>query len=202
MPWPLGCVAFSPDLVLTGVQEAPAGFDARFSAIWRRYRYRLCDAPAALDPLRRRDTVLLKGALHLEAMNEAASALLGLHDFAAFCRRREGATTIRTLTAYRWERAVDGALEARVQADAFCHSMVRALVGAAVAVGQGRLSSADVRGILVGATRDPRVKVMPAHGLSLEEVAYPADDQLAARAAQARSRRENPVALGDPVTGG
>lgn len=191
-----------PDLALTGVREAPAGFDARFSAIWRRYRYRLCDDPAALDPLRRRDTVLLKGPLHREAMNAAARELLGLHDFAAFCRRREGATTIRTLTAYRWERAEDGTLEAEVQADAFCHSMVRALVGAAVAVGQGRLTPAEVGGILMGGTRDGRVKVMPAHGLSLEEVAYPADDLLAARAAQARSRRENPVAAGDSAAAG
>lgn len=191
-----------PDLVLTGVREAPAGFDARFSAIWRRYRYRLCDDPAALDPLRRRDTVLLKGPLHREAMNAAARELLGLHDFAAFCRRRKGATTIRTLTAYRWERAEDGTLEAEVRADAFCHSMVRALVGAAVAVGQGRLTPTEVGGILMGGTRDGRVKVMPAHGLSLEEVAYPADDLLAARAAQARSRRENPVAAGDSAAAG
>jgi len=183
-----------PDLVLRAVSVAPAGFDARFSAIWRLYRYRLCDEPGALDPLRRRDTVLVRGRLDVSRMNEAAAMLLGLNDFAPFCKRREGATTIRTLTAYEWTRLPDGTVEGTVVADAFCHSMVRALVGCVVPVGEGRVQPDFAGEVLRGGVRDPRVKVMPAHGLSLEEVGYPPDAELAARADQARATRSLPVA--------
>lgn len=174
------------------VSRAPDGFDARFSALRRRYRYRICDDPATLDPLRRYDTVLVRGPLDVPAMDAAARSLLGLHDFAAFCRRREGATTVRTLLDHRWERAVDGTVEATVVADAFCHSMVRALVGAVVPVGEGRLAVDVPREVLLGGVRDSRVRVMPPHGLSLEEVTYPPDDELAARAAESRVRRVLP----------
>lgn len=177
------------DITVAGVSEAAPGFDARFSALWRRYRYRLCDDPAVLDPLRRRETVLHPRALDADAMAAAAARLTGLHDFAAFCRRREGATTIRTLLRYEWTRVDDGHLEASVVADAFCHSMVRALVGAVVPVGEGREPAGWPEEVLRGGARDPRVKVMPAHGLSLEEVVYPGDDELAARAEQARATR-------------
>jgi tRNA pseudouridine38-40 synthase len=114
---------------------------------------------------------------------------VGLHDFAAFCRRREGATTVRTLIDYRWERRPDGVLEATVVADAFCHSMVRSLVGAVVPVGEGRRPVGWPAEVLRAAQRDPAVVVMPPHGLSLEEVVYPADDGLAARAREARAVR-------------
>jgi len=129
----------------------------------------------------------------VERMDRAAGSLLGLHDFAAFCRRREGATTVRTLLDYRWERGADGVIAGTVVADAFCHSMVRALVGAVVPVGEGRLDVGVPAAVLAGGTRDPRVRVMPAHGLSLEEVVYPADADLASRADMARSRRELPA---------
>jgi tRNA pseudouridine38-40 synthase len=181
-----------PDLTVRRVSRAPDGFDARFSALRRRYRYRICDDPATLDPLRRYDTVLVRGPLDVPAMDAAARSLLGLHDFAAFCRRREGATTVRTLLDHRWERAVDGTVEATVVADAFCHSMVRALVGAVVPVGEGRLAVDVPREVLLGGVRDSRVRVMPPHGLSLEEVTYPPDDELAARAAESRVRRVLP----------
>ena len=177
------------DVVVRAVSTAPLGFDARFSALRRRYLYRLCDRPSTLDPLRRRDTVLSRRPLDAAAMGEAARSLVGLHDFAAFCRRREGATTVRTLLDYSWGRAADGTLEATVVADAFCHSMVRALVGAVVPVGEGRRPATWPRDVLLSGTRDPGVVVMPAHGLSLEEVSYPAADQLAARAAEARAIR-------------
>ena len=185
-----------PDLVLRAVSVAPAGFDARFSAIWRRYRYRLCDEPGALDQLRRRDTVLVRWRLDVSRMNEAAAMLLGLNDFAPFCKRREGATTIRALTAYEWTRLPDGTVEGTVIADAFCHSMVRALVGCVVPVGERRVEPDFAGEVLRGGVRDPRVKVMPAHGLSLEEVGYPPDAELAARADQARATRSLPVAEG------
>lgn len=177
------------DVVVRSVTRAPGGFDARFSATMRRYSYRICDRPGTLDPLRRRDTVLLKEELDVEALNAAAGHLMGLHDFAAFCKKREGATTVRTLLDYRWERVADGTVEGTVVADAFCHSMVRALVGSVVPVGLGRADVGFPQEVLTARTRDPRVRVMPAHGLCLEEVSYPADADLAARATEARATR-------------
>ena len=140
----------------------------------------------------RHETAWWPHLLDPDAMTEAGAGLVGLHDFAAFCRAREGATTVRTLLELTWARRPDGVLEARVVADAFCHSMVRALVGAVVAVGEGRYPPSWPAEILAERRRSPRVRVMPAHGLCLEEVTYPADGLLAERAAQARSRRSLP----------
>ena len=177
------------DVVVHRVSAAPDGFDARFSATSRRYLYRIADSDATHDPLRRRDTVWLRHPLDLDAMNEASASLLGLRDFAAFCKKREGATTVRTLLAYEWTRDGDGVLLGTVRADAFCHSMVRALVGAVVPVGHGRRPAEWPVEVMTAAVRDPGVAVMPAHGLSLEEVTYPADSELAARAQEARNVR-------------
>jgi len=178
------------DVVVSAAVVAPEGFDARFSAVWRRYEYRVADTAADHDPLDRHRTVWYPRELDLAAMNTAAGALVGLHDFAAFCKPREEATTIRTLQAYRWRRREDGVLIAELQADAFCHSMVRALVGACVAVGEGRLEASAPGALLAARERTSAFKVMPAKGLVLTEVGYPADDELAARAAQTRARRE------------
>jgi tRNA pseudouridine38-40 synthase len=180
------------DVRVHAAAPAPPGFDARFSALHRRYAYRLCDRPAGVPPLRRRDVVAWPRALDAAVMNEASAALLGLHDFAPFCKRREGATTIRTLLEYGWGRDGDGFVVARVVADAFCHSMVRALVGAVAAVGDGRRPTHWPRDVLAAAVRDPGVAVAPPHGLVLEHVAYPPDAELAVRAAAARSRRVLP----------
>lgn len=177
------------DITVRSVSVAPPGFDARFSALSRQYRYVICDDAAFLDPLSVRSTVVHPRALDVEAMDAAASLLLGLRDFAAFCKKREGATTIRTLLSYAWVRSSPGHLEATVVADAFCHSMVRALVGAVVPVGEGRVPVSFAADVLAGGVRDPRVKVMPAHGLVLEEVRYPAVAQLGARAEIARTTR-------------
>ncbi len=185
-----GIIGADADVVITHAERAPAGFDARFSAVWRRYEYRVADASAVRDPLERRRTVVVPRSLDVEAMDAAAGSLTGLHDFAAFCRPREGATTIRTLQAYAWRRAEGGVLVASLQADAFCHSMVRALVGACVAVGEGRLEASDPRGLLRTAQRTSAFKVMPAKGLVLTEVGYPDDAELEARAVQTRARRE------------
>lgn len=181
-----------PDIVVRAVTAVTDAFDARFSALRRRYTYRICDAAASLDPLRRRDTVVHKKPLDVAAMDAAAGGLVGLHDFAAFCKKREGATTVRTLLGYSWTRGADGILTGTVIADAFCHSMVRALVGSVVPVGEGRYAVGWPREILTAGVRDPRVSVMPAHGLCLEEIVYPADDELAARAEQARATRTLP----------
>ncbi len=179
-----------PDVVVRAASPVPDVFDARFSALQRRYTYRLCDRPHLLDPLRRHDTVVWRRALDAEEMDEASRSLVGLHDFAAFCRPREGATTVRTLLAYGWRRDVDGVLVGTVQADAFCHSMVRALVGAVVPVGEGRHPAGWPRQVLEARRRDPAVQVMPAHGLCLEEILYPeGETALAARDRESRAVR-------------
>lgn len=179
------------DVVVRDVRVAPPGFDARFSALSRHYEYRICDAVATRDPLRRRETVLLRDELDVAAMAEAAGGLLGLHDFAAFCRRRAGATTVRTLLAADPSRDAEGTVVIRVAADAFCHSMVRALVGALVAVGSGRQAVDWPAAVRAARQRDPRVRVMPPGGLTLASVTYPPDDQLAERAYVARRRRDS-----------
>ena len=181
--------ALPPDIRVRSIEVAPDGFDARFSALWRRYEYRICDDPAWADPLRRHDTLWNPRALDLGAMNEAASLLLGEHDFAAFCRRREGATTVRALRRLEWDRDADGVAAGCVVADAFCHNMVRALVGALLPVGEGGRPASWPAQVLAAAVRDPAVRVVPPHGLSLEEVRYPDPGQLAARAALTRRVR-------------
>jgi tRNA pseudouridine38-40 synthase len=182
--------ALPPDLRVRAVAAAAEGFDARFSALWRRYAYRVCDDPARADPLRRNDTLWQPRPLDLGAINEAAALLLGEHDFAAFCRKREGATTVRALRRLDWARDADGTAVGCVVADAFCHNMVRALVGALLPVGEGSRPVSWPSQVLAAAVRDPGVRVVPPHGLSLEEVGYPAPDQLAVRAALTRRVRE------------
>ncbi|HWM33665.1 MAG TPA: tRNA pseudouridine(38-40) synthase TruA [Pseudolysinimonas sp.] len=183
-----GIAGLDSDVQVFRSAEAPAGFDARFSAVWRRYEYRIADAAALRDPRRRSHTVWHPRELDVDAMDAAAGALLGLHDFASFCRPREGATTIRTLQEFGWHRDEDGVLIARLQADAFCHSMVRALVGACVDAAPDVVTLRDAR------VRTSAFKVMPAKGLTLVEVGYPPDDELAARAEQTRGRRSLPDA--------
>lgn len=178
-----------PDVAVHRTAEAAPGFDARFSAVWRRYEYRVADLATAYDPLERARTTTVKAHLDVAAMDAAARSLRGLHDFAAYCKWREGATTIRTLLEFGWRRDDLGILVANVKADAFCHSMVRALVGACVAVGEGRLDAADVARIRDEGVRTAAVKVLAARGLTLTEVGYPADDLLAARAEQTRAHR-------------
>jgi tRNA pseudouridine38-40 synthase len=177
------------DVRVRGVRVAPEGFDARFSASCRRYAYRVADDPTLLDPLVRREVLVWPRRLDLDAMNAAAAALLGEHDFAAFCKRREGATTVRALLELSWARDPAGLAVATVLADAFCHHMVRALVGCLLVVGEGRRPTDWPAEVLARAERDPRVAVVHAHGLTLEEVGYPADEGLAARAEESRRVR-------------
>ena len=184
-----GIAAPEGDVVVTRASVAPDGFDARFSPLWRRYSYRIADADAPRDPRRRGHTVWHPTRLDPAAMERGALRLLGLHDFATFCKPREGATTIRTLQEFRWDREPDGVLVARLQADAFCHSMVRAMVGATIAVGEGRFGADRLEELRVAETRTSEFKVAPAKGLTLTEVGYPADEELAARATQTRARR-------------
>ena len=177
-----------PDVRVHSAVAAPAHFDARFGALWRRYRYRICDAEYGAPALRRVDTVGWKRALDAGAMHEAGQRLLGLNDFAAFCRRRDGATTIRSLQRLDVLRTGD-LIELTVQADAFCHSMVRSLVGALAAVGEGVQPPDWPAGLLSRDRRADEVTVAPPHGLTLLAVGYPAEAELAARAAETRAVR-------------
>ena len=177
------------EIRVAGADVAPPGFDARFAALWRRYAYRVSDHQAGVSPLRRHDVLDHRRRLDVAAMDSAAANLLGLNDFAAFCQRREGATTIRTLLDYSWRRDPDGLVVAHVRADAFCHSMVRALVGALLPVGEGRRAPDWPLQLLRAGVRSSHVSVVPPHGLPLEEVAYPPPEGLAARVAEARNTR-------------
>ncbi|MEV7612231.1 tRNA pseudouridine(38-40) synthase TruA [Streptomyces sp. NPDC089799] len=180
------------DVRVWRVAEAPSGFNARFSAIWRRYAYRVGDHKGGVDPLLRGHVLWHDWPLDVAAMNEASRALLGEHDFAAYCKKREGATTIRTLQQLSWERDGDGIVTATVRADAFCHNMVRSLVGALLHVGDGHRPVDWPGKVLAAGVRDSSVHVVRPHGLTLEEVGYPADELLAERSRQARNLRTLP----------
>ncbi len=178
-----------PDVRVRRAEPASPGFDARFSALSRTYRYRVADGAHLVDPLRRHDVLSWPRPLDLDAMQAACWPLLGEHDFAAFCKRREGATTVRRLLQLGWRRDPEGLLELTVQADAFCHSMVRSLVGALLAVGEGRRAPGHPGSLLTLGRRADAVAVAPPHGLVLERVEYPPDDELLARQSVTRNLR-------------
>lgn len=180
------------DIVVRSACRAPAGFDARFSAIARQYEYRVSDSLATRSPVRRHDVLWLpEGELDLDAMHRAAQSLLGEHDWLPFCRPRAGATTVRTLQRFEWRRDAGDAV-ALVRADAFCHHMVRSLVGACLWVGSGRRPETWPADVLAAGVRDSAVQVSPARGLTLHKIFYPPDDQLAAQAQMSRRLRVLP----------
>ena len=180
------------DIAVIATTSAPEGFDARFSALWREYSYRLTFTRDPLD----RHFALTHEPVDLGRLNEATQVLLGERDFTAFCKARPGATAIRTLQEFRWEpwRGETGANGARawVRADAFCHNMVRSLVGATLAVGTGRRTVQWLREVAASEQRSSQVHVAPAHPLILEGVGYPQASELGARARQARAVRTLP----------
>jgi tRNA pseudouridine38-40 synthase len=177
-----------PDLRVRAVTAAPARFDARFSALRRHYRYRIGTAAWGVEPADRRFVLARRRTLDVGAMTLAAQALLGLHDFHAFCRPREGATTIRDLQSLD-VRPVGDEVRIDVTADAFCHSMVRALVGSLLVVGELRGPAARPGELLAAGERTSAVPVVPPHGLTLRQVDYPSDRELADRSAQTRALR-------------
>jgi tRNA pseudouridine38-40 synthase len=177
------------DIRVNKVSIAPAGFDARFSAINRRYRYRLADQSAEKNPLESRFTLETYGHLDVAAMNESGQVLLGLHDFASFCKPREGSTTIRELQEITVKRVANGVVEIEIQADAFCHNMVRSIVGALIGVGQGKADAAKIKELLEKTNREGSFKVVAPHGLQLMAIGYPADELLASQAREARNLR-------------
>ena len=178
------------DIRINKIQIAPPAFHARFSALRRYYEYRILDENKVIPPLARFNTASWYRPLDVDQMNHASALLLGTHDFAAFCKYREGATTIRTLETYQWRRDREGYLVADVVADAFCYSMVRNLVGAIVCVADGRKESDWISTLLENKERVSDSLVFPARGLSLYRVDYPDDAELLERAAKTIARRE------------
>ena len=170
------------DVRIMLITDAPPGFHARFSALRRKYVYKILDNNDVIAPHSRFDVAPWYRPLDVDRMNEASALVLGHHDFAAFCKFREGSTTIRTLEKYDWVRSPEGLLVADVVADAFCYSMVRNLVGAVVCVADGRQDPSWISELLANKTRVSDSLVFPARGLTLYQVDYPTDDQLLERA--------------------
>jgi len=191
------------DVVVRRATPAAEGFDARFSALRRRYTYRIADDAALRDPLRRRHVLWTRKPLDVAAMDDAVRPLMGVRDFASYCKPRPGATTIRELQRIAWERPADGPdaglAVAHVVADAFCHNMVRALVGASIAVGEGRRPTSWPADLLASRRRDAGVFVVPPEGLCLEEITFPPDAELAARADAVRAKRMDEDVWDEPV---
>ena len=170
-------------------EPAAPGFDARFSALYRRYRYQISDDFAPKDPQQMRYVLNLTYGLDPQAMNEAAQLLIGLGDFASFCKSREGATTIRNLKRIKVKRNSQNIIEIELKADAFCHNMVRSIVGALIAVGAGRATKADLKRTFERAKRVETYKVVESKGLTLIEIGYPVDSRLGLQAERSRARR-------------
>lgn len=178
------------DIRIESVIEAPQGFHARYSALARHYEYTIADADRTMSPLERLYVADWYRPLDLEKLNRASKSLEGTHDFAAFCKWRENATTLRTLKEFSWSRDSTGLLKAHLSADGFGYNMVRNLVGAAVCVGEGRYDFDWILGVLTDKARVSDSYVFPARGLTLVKVDYPDDSQLPAIAAEAWSQRQ------------
>ena len=178
------------DIRINKVEIAPAAFHARFSALRRYYEYRILDENKVIPPLARFNTESWYRPLDVDVMNNASALLLGTHNFAAFCKFREGATTIRTLETFQWRRDREGYLIGDVVADAFCYSMVRNLVGAIVCVADGRKGSSWITTLLEDKERVSDSLVFPGRGLTLYKVDYPDEAELLLRAAKTIARRE------------
>ncbi|MGW0501391.1 tRNA pseudouridine(38-40) synthase TruA [Micromonospora sp. NPDC003241] len=181
------------DVRVRAMSVVPESFDARFSATFRRYEYRVSDAPWGAEPLRRHEILAWPRALDVDRLAAAAAGLVGEHDFAAYCRRKENATTLREVTRLDWRREADGVVVATVQADAFCQAMVRSLVGAMLVAGDGRRPVEWPAGLLTRRERSSEVTVAPAHGLTLVAVGYPDDPAEYARRAEATRRLRVPA---------
>ena len=178
------------DVRINAIEIAPTAFHARFSALRRCYEYRILDENRVIQPLARLNTAPWYRPLDVDVMNRASALLLGTHNYAAFCKFREGATTIRTLETYQWRRDEEGCLVGDVVADAFCYSMVRNLVGAIVCVADGRKGPEWISTLLEDKERVSDSLVFPARGLTLYKVDYPDAAELLERAKKTVARRE------------
>ncbi|MCF8538942.1 MAG: tRNA pseudouridine(38-40) synthase TruA [Candidatus Nanopelagicales bacterium] len=182
--------ALPEDIKVVTVEEAPHGFDARFSAIWREYSYTVCDSPLGPTPLRRHDVLPWPVALDLDRLNAASASLIGTHDFFAFCKEKPFATTIRDVLGLSWTRDHEGYVVMTIRADAFCHSMVRSVVGALLPIGDGRKAVTWTQELLDQEHKTSHVQVMEPWALVLEKVGYPEDSLLLARQSETRNKRD------------
>jgi tRNA pseudouridine38-40 synthase len=169
----------SEDVVIKSLIQTSFNFDARFAALSRRYTYFIQEG--LRDPLTRDRVYQHRTYLDVPAMNDASEVLLGLHDFKAFCRKSDNGTSIRTLEEFSWTRTPDDLIRVDIKADAFCYTMVRALVGATLLIGEGKRTKQWLADYLANGVKDFSVFVAPALALTLVEVKYPAQDQYAER---------------------
>jgi tRNA pseudouridine38-40 synthase len=176
------------DISIQELEVTTPDFDARFAALSRSYEYLIYQGQR--NPLLRDRAHRSYLPLDVRAMNEASQALIGLHDFSAFCKKREGATTIRTLMKFDWIETTDGLIKVELEADAFCYSMVRGLIGAVLAIGEGKFDKAWLENYLAGREREAHVFAAPALGLTLVEVKYPDASEYAKRIAETLQVRD------------
>lgn len=158
-----------PEVSVMGASVAPDRFNARFSATWRRYRYRLDPRPSP-DPLSRHIAWHVGGGLDVAAMAATASVFVGEHDFSSFCRSVEGKSNVRRVTEVSVEES--DFIDLWMQANAFCHQMVRSIVGYLYDVGRGFSDGAAVREVIEARDRSAVATVAPPHGLVLWDVGY------------------------------
>jgi len=178
------------DLIILDIHQITSDFDARFSALGRSYRYTIVDPEFKKDPMLVRYALTHKRVLDVDLMNLAAKELIGLKDFAAFCKPRAGASTIRNLTTFQVSRDPGGLITIDIHADAFCHNMIRSLVGSIMAVADGRLSIQDLIQAQKSGKRANKFKTIDAKGLSLESIDYPDPADYAKQANLNRVMRE------------
>jgi tRNA pseudouridine38-40 synthase len=165
------------DIRVLTAQWAPDNFHARFTAISRTYQYKIIDAGKVTAPLDRHDSTEWFRPLDIELMNSGSNLLLGVHDFFAFCKFREGGSTIKNLLTFNWYRDEKDVVICEISADSFRYNMVRNLVGAAVCVGEGRFKPEWMFDTLKNKERIPDSYVFPAKGLTLISVQYPPVEQ-------------------------
>ena len=195
--WEIGNLAFrlnqilDEDIRILKVEVASQDFHARYSALSREYTYKILDGGRQIPPLQRFGVAPWYRELDLDLLNEVCAQLLGEHDFAAFCKFREASTTIRNLQEFSWQRDNIGFLVARIRADAFCYSMIRNLVGAAVCVGEKRFPAQWMLDIFTAKSRVSDSYVFPARGLTLVKIEYPDEDGLRNRALLTANRRDD-----------
>ena len=177
------------DISIQELEVTTPDFDARFAALSRSYEYLIFQGPR--NPLLRYRAYRSWAPLDVTAMNDASQSLIGLHDFSAFCKKREGATTIRTLMKFVWTETPDGLIKVELEADAFCYSMVRGLIGAVLAIGEGKFDKAWLENYLAGKEREAHVFAAPAWGLTLVDVKYPEPGDYAKRIAETLQARDS-----------
>jgi len=179
------------DIRILEIEKVIEDFDARYSALWRRYTYWVADKTHQLDPLRRHYVYKYGYKLDLAKLNKTSQMLIGLHDFATYCKPREHSSTVRNLMQFDWQ-VIDGLFVAELKADAFCYGLVRNLIGAVLPAGAGLIAIDEPKVRLVKKQRSETIFQAPANGLVLEEISYPAPALWAAQSKITRNPRVLP----------